>query len=72
MRNLDKYRSILTAEVQGLFLTSRYSRMTSLLMNKGIYVESRIVPWGAHCEASWEKQLPHVMSTLLYPENTDL
>ena len=27
MKNLDKYRSILTPEVQGLFLTSRYSRM---------------------------------------------
>ncbi len=27
MTNLEKYRSILTDEVQGLFLTSRYSRM---------------------------------------------
>ena len=27
MKNLEKYRSVLTAEVQGLFLTSRYSRM---------------------------------------------
>lgn len=27
MKNLEKYRSILTDEVQGLFLTSRYSRM---------------------------------------------
>ncbi len=27
MSNLEKYRSILTDEVQGLFLTSRYSRM---------------------------------------------
>lgn len=27
MKNLEKYRSILTDDVQGLFLTSRYSRM---------------------------------------------
>lgn len=27
MKNLEKYRSVLTDEVQGLFLTSRYSRM---------------------------------------------
>ncbi len=27
MTNLEKYRSVLTEEVQGLFLTSRYSRM---------------------------------------------
>ena len=27
MKNLDKYRSVLTQEMQGLLLTSRYSRM---------------------------------------------
>ena len=27
MTNLEKYRSVLTDDVQGLFLTSRYSRM---------------------------------------------
>ena len=27
MNNLEKYRSLLNDEVQGLFLTSRYSRM---------------------------------------------
>ena len=27
---------------------------------------SRIVPWGDHCEASWERQIPFFMSTLLY------
>ena len=27
MKNLEKYRSVLTDEVQGLLLTSRYSRM---------------------------------------------
>ena len=57
---------------QAMHMMTKYSRMTSLLMNKGIYVESRIVPWGAHCEASWERQLPHMMNTLLYPERINL
>ena len=27
---------------------------------------SRIVPNGEHCEASWEKQIPFFMNTLMY------
>ena len=41
-------------------------RAASLLMEKGILLTSRIVPGGEHCEASWEKQIPHFMGTLLY------
>lgn len=33
---------------------------------KQICLTSRIVPSGTHCEASWEKQLPLVIHTLLY------
>ena len=43
-----------------------YGDMTSLLIQKGVLVESRIVPGGDHSEASWEKQLAFVMRTLLY------
>lgn len=43
-----------------------YSETTSLLMQKGVMVESRIVPGGEHTEASWEKQLGFFMRTLLY------
>lgn len=43
-----------------------FSKMTSILMQRGVMVNSRIVPWGSHCEACWEKQIPYFMSTLLY------
>lgn len=43
-----------------------FSDVTAQLMRKGIFVESRIVPGGKHCEASWERQLPFFMQTLQY------
>lgn len=43
-----------------------FGKITSLLMERQILVESRIVPGGSHCEASWEKQIPFFMNTLLY------
>lgn len=43
-----------------------YGRVAGMLMDKGINLTSRIVPGGAHCEASWERQLPFVINTLLY------
>ena len=47
-------------------MRKQYVKVTSLLMKKQIMVESRIVPGGQHCEASWEKQIPFFMRTLLY------
>lgn len=44
----------------------QFSRISAALMEKGILVNSRIVPGGTHCEASWEKQLPFFMGTLCY------
>lgn len=43
-----------------------FSQTTARLMDKGIWVNSRIVPNGDHCEACWEEQLPFMMETLLY------
>lgn len=43
-----------------------FSRISAQLMNKGIHLDSRIVPGGSHCEASWERQIPFFMNTLLY------
>ena len=43
-----------------------FAEITSLLMQKGVCLESRIVPGGEHTEASWEKQLGFFMRTLLY------
>ena len=38
----------------------------SLPEEKGVLLDSRIVPYGDHSEASWEKQVPFFMNTLLY------
>lgn len=46
-----------------------FSQTTARLMDKGIWVNSRIVPNGDHCEACWEEQLPFMMETLLYERN---
>lgn len=43
-----------------------YSKITSALLEKGVLLDSRIVPGGTHCEASWERQIPFFMNTLLY------
>ena len=43
-----------------------FGRMASLLMERRVLVSSRIVPGGEHCEASWERQIPFFMNTLLY------
>ena len=44
----------------------QYGKVTALLMSRGVMVDSRIVPGGTHCEASWERQIPFFMNTLLY------
>ena len=44
----------------------QFGRVTTQLLKKKILLESRIVPGGDHCEASWETQIPFFMNTLLY------
>jgi len=36
------------------------------LFDRGVMINARVVPGGDHSEASWEKQLPFVVETLLY------
>ena len=43
-----------------------YGEVSSMLIQKGVMLNSRIVPYGEHCEASWERQIPFFMKTLLY------
>ena len=43
-----------------------FTEFTAALMNRRIYVQSRIVPEGEHCEACWEMQIPIFMSALTY------
>lgn len=43
-----------------------YGEVSSMLIQRGVLLNSRIVPYGEHCEASWERQIPFFMKTLLY------
>jgi len=38
------------------------------LFKREVLLTSRIVPGGTHCEASWEKQIPYFINTLLYQQ----
>ena len=44
----------------------QFAKVTEQLLDRRIMLESRIVPGGNHCEASWEKQIPFFMNTLMY------
>lgn len=43
-----------------------FHKVAALLAKKRIFLTSRIVPYGDHCEACWEKQIPIFMDILLY------
>ena len=44
----------------------QFGRVAAKLLERGVMLQSRIVPWGNHSEASWEEQIPFFMDTLLY------
>ena len=45
----------------------RHLRLTEeALLSRNVHLTSRIVPGGEHSEASWQRQLPIVISTLMY------
>ena len=43
-----------------------FTRTADALMEQGVFVTSRIVPNGDHCEACWEEQIPFFMPVLFY------
>ena len=47
-------------------MKKQFSRVTARLLERDVRLTARIVPWGDHCEACWEKQIPLFMETLLY------
>ena len=47
-------------------MARQFRRVAGQLLEKNILLNSRIVPGGDHCEASWERQIPFFMDTLLY------
>lgn len=49
-----------------LNMWQQFEKTASLLLRRRVMLDCRIVPGGSHCEASWEKQIPFFMHTLLY------
>ncbi len=47
-------------------MRKKFERASNLLFEKRVLLTSRIVPDGTHSEASWERQLPLLMNTLMY------
>ena len=47
-------------------MREQFSRVTEQLLSRGVKLTCRIVPDGDHCEASWERQIPFFLPTLLY------
>lgn len=47
-------------------MLNQFQKVTSSLLNNHVMLDCRIIPGGEHCEASWEKQIPFFMNTLLY------
>ena len=43
-----------------------FADAAALLIRRGAFVESRVVPGGVHSESSWEKQIPFFMDVLFY------
>ena len=43
-----------------------FGEIATLLMYRKLSLQCRVVPGGTHCEASWERQIPFFMETLLY------
>ena len=57
--------------VQESFPTMRpcareFGKVANQLLMRRILLTTRIVPGGEHCEASWERQLPFCIPTLMY------
>lgn len=50
-------------------MKSQFTRVASRLLERGVFLDCRIVPDGNHNEASWEQQIPFFMNTLLYGLN---
>ncbi|MDD5931747.1 MAG: alpha/beta hydrolase-fold protein [Oscillospiraceae bacterium] len=53
-------------EMAGRGMERTFGRISGALLEKKVFLTSRIVPGGTHCEASWEQQIPFFMDTLFY------
>lgn len=53
-------------EFKSHYIRKSFNDTCGLLLYKNVLLDARIVPEGTHSEASWEKQIPFFLSTLLY------
>ncbi len=60
------YMDVGEAELGWRGTARNFRRFGRLLLERGVRLTARIVPDGRHCEASWEKQIPFFLPTLLY------
>ena len=47
-------------------MAQRFGQVAGLLLERGVLLNCRIVPGGEHTEASWQRQIPFFINTLLY------
>ena len=47
-------------------MRAQFAKVTAMLLEKRLFLTSRIVPNGDHCEACWEEQIPFFMHILQY------
>ena len=55
--------------VDGMVVVARQEDQEAIsqaLSGAGLMDNTRIIPGGEHCEASWERQIPFFINTLLY------
>ena len=57
------YGSLEMANREGM--RELFKEFSELLYDKGVFLTSRIVPYGEHCEACWAKQVPVFINILL-------
>lgn len=47
-------------------MRATYEQICGLLLQRHVLLTSRVIPGGEHSEASWERQLPFAIPTLMY------
>ncbi|MBR6114830.1 MAG: alpha/beta hydrolase [Oscillospiraceae bacterium] len=66
LRRTCLYMDIGAKEMRAGRSRDSFAEVTALLIEKGVWVDSRVVPNGTHSEASWERQIPFFMDVLFY------
>lgn len=46
-----------------------FAECSSALIQKNVHLTVRVISGGTHCEASWERQIPHFMRALFFADS---